>query len=298
MVQTNNQDRRPVALITGASRGVGRGIALALAKSGFDLVITGRTMVEGSATNPATGRILVGSLEQTAHNAREFGATVAMVEADILDLSDVVPSFHRCLDLGGGQIDLLVNNAIFVGPGNDVRFAESDPDDIIRRTNGNLIAPLLFTHAFLQHALRNPANPQTGVRATIFNITSDAGKRTPERMADNGGWSLMYAATKAGFHRMADMLAHEYGHEGILCLNINPGLVATERVLDSGADLAWISRAGVTPEVIGVAISHLVQDPLIENGTYVHAQQYLCEALGDEEYERLLSISTMNGQSL
>ncbi len=298
MVQTNNQDRRPVALITGASRGVGRGIALALAKSGFDLVITGRTMVEGSATNPATGRILVGSLEQTAHNAREFGATVAMVEADILDLSDVVPSFHRCLDLGGGQIDLLVNNAIFVGPGNDVRFAESDPDDIIRRTNGNLIAPLLFTHAFLQHALRNPANPQTGVRATIFNITSDAGKRTPERMADNGGWSLMYAATKAGFHRMADMLAHEYGHEGIRCLNINPGLVATERVLDSGADLVWISRAGVTPEVIGVAISHLVQDPLIENGTYVHAQQYLCEALGDEEYERLLSISTMNGQSL
>ena len=298
MVQTNSQDRRPVALITGASRGVGRGIALALAKSGFDLVITGRTMVEGSATNPATGRILVGSLEQTAHNAREFGATVAMVEADILDLSDVVPSFHRCLDLGGGQIDLLVNNAIFVGPGNDVRFAESDPDDIIRRTNGNLIAPLLFTHAFLQHALRNPANPQTGVRATIFNITSDAGKRTPERMADNGGWSLMYAATKAGFHRMADMLAHEYGHEGIRCLNINPGLVATERVLDSGADLAWISRAGVTPEVIGVAISHLVQDPLIENGTYVHAQQYLCEALGDEEYERLLSISTMNGQSL
>ena len=298
MVQTNNQDRRPVALITGASRGVGRGIALALAKSGFDLVITGRTMVEGSATNPATGRILVGSLEQTAHNAREFGATVAMVEADILDLSDVVPSFHRCLDLGGGQIDLLVNNAIFVGPGNDVRFAESDPDDIIRRTNGNLIAPLLFTHAFLQHALRNPANPQTGVRATIFNITSDAGKRTPERMADNGGWSLMYAATKAGFHRMADMLAHEYGHEGIRCLNINPGLVATERVLDSGADLEWISRAGVTPEVIGVAISHLVHDPLIENGTYVHAQQYLCEALGDEEYERLLSISTMNGQSL
>ena len=298
MVQTNSQDRRPVALITGASRGVGRGIALALAKSGFDLVITGRTMVEGSATNPATGRILVGSLEQTAHNAREFGATVAMVEADILDLSDVVPSFHRCLDLGGGQIDLLVNNAIFVGPGNDVRFADSDPDDIIRRTNGNLIAPLLFTHAFLQHALRNPANPQTGVRATIFNITSDAGKRTPERMADNGGWSLMYAATKAGFHRMADMLAHEYGHEGIRCLNINPGLVATERVLDSGADLEWISRAGVTPEVIGVAISHLVHDPLIENGTYVHAQQYLCEALGDEEYERLLSISTMNGQSL
>ena len=106
----------------------------------------------------------------------------------------------------------------------------------------------------------------------------------------------MYAATKAGFHRMADMLAHEYGHEGIRCLNINPGLVATERVLDSGANLEWIARAGVSPQVIGQAVSRLLHDPLIGNGAYVHAQEYLREALGDLEYERLLSISTMNGQ--
>ena len=69
-------------------------------------------------------------------------------------------------------------------------------------------------------------------------------------------------------------------------------------MLDSGANLEWIARAGVAPEVIGVAISHLLHDPLIGNGAYVHAQQYLCEALGDEEYERLLSISTTNGQQL
>jgi NAD(P)-dependent dehydrogenase (short-subunit alcohol dehydrogenase family) len=297
MVHTKNSNR-PVALITGASRGIGRGIALSLAQSGYDLIITGRTVAEGSAINPATGRPLVGSLEETAQQARTYGSSVGIVVADVLDLNDVIPSFHRCLETSQGRIDLLVNNAIYVGPGNDVRFADTDPDDIVRRSNGNLIAPLLLTQAFLQHALAHPVNPTTSLRATILNITSDAGKRTPERMAGNGGWSLMYAATKAGFHRIADMLAHEYGHEGIRCLNINPGLVATERVLDSGADLAWISRAGVTPEVIGVAISHLVQDPLIENGTYVHAQQYLCEALGDEEYERLLSISTMNGQSL
>jgi len=298
MVHTNNQKRRPVALITGASRGIGRGIALSLAQSGFDLVITGRTLIEGSATNPATGRTLAGSLEQTALHAREFGAAVHMVAADILDIDDVVPSFHRCLQLTDGRIDLLVNNAVYVGPGNDVRFADSDVDDIIRRANGNFIAPLLFTHAFLQHALRIPADPNTALRATIFNMTSDAGKRTPERMAGNGGWSLMYAATKAGFHRMADMLAHEYGHEGIRCLNINPGLVATERVLETGANLEWIARAGVAPEIIGRAVVQLLNDPLIGNGAYVHAQEYLREALGDLEYERLLSISSMNGQPL
>ena len=298
MVHTKNTNRRPVAMVTGASRGIGRGISIALAKSGYDLVITGRTVVEGTAVNPATGRMLAGSLATTAAQASGHGAAVAIIEADILDLDDVEPSFKRCLTACNDHIDLLINNAVYVGPGNDVRFADTNPDDIVRRSNGNLVAPLLLTHAFLQHALSNPRHPETGWRATILNVTSDAGQRTPERTADDGGWSLMYAATKAGFHRMADMLALEYGNDGIRSLNINPGLVATERVLDSGANLEWIARNGVAPEVIGDAVARLAADPQVENGAYVHAQNYLREALGHQEFERLLSNSRMNGQPL
>ena len=298
MVHTKNTNRRPVAMVTGASRGIGRGISIALAKSGYDLVITGRTVVEGTAVNPATGRMLAGSLATTAAQASGHGAAVAIIEADILDLDDVEPSFKRCLTACNDHIDLLINNAVYVGPGNDVRFADTNPDDIVRRSNGNLVAPLLLTHAFLQHALSNPRHPETGWRATILNVTSDAGQRTPERTADDGGWSLMYAATKAGFHRMADMLALEYGNDGIRSLNINPGLVATERVLDSGANLEWIARNGVAPEVIGDAVARLAADPQVENGAYVHAQKYLREALGHQEFERLLSNSRMNGQPL
>jgi NAD(P)-dependent dehydrogenase (short-subunit alcohol dehydrogenase family) len=285
-------------MVTGASRGIGRGISIALAKSGYDLVITGRTVLEGTAVNPATGRMLSGSLATTAAQASGHGAAVAIIEADILDLDDVEPSFKRCLTACNNHIDLLINNAVYVGPGNDIRFADTNPDDIVRRSNGNLVAPLLLTHAFLQHALSNPRHPETGWRATILNVTSDAGQRTPERTADDGGWSLMYAATKAGFHRMADMLALEYGNDGIRSLNINPGLVATERVLDSGANLEWIARNGVAPEVIGDAVARLAADPQVENGAYVHAQKYLREALGHQEFERLLSISRMNGQPL
>ena len=298
MVHTKNTNRRPVAMVTGASRGIGRGISIALAKSGYDLVITGRTVVEGTVVNPATGRMLAGSLATTAAQASGHGAAVAIIEADILDLDDVEPSFKRCLTACNDHIDLLINNAVYVGPGNDVRFADTNPDDIVRRSNGNLVAPLLLTHAFLQHALSNPRHPETGWRATILNVTSDAGQRTPERTADDGGWSLMYAATKAGFHRMTDMLALEYGNDGIRSLNINPGLVATERVLDSGANLEWIARNGVAPEVIGDAVARLAADPQVENGAYVHAQKYLREALGHQEFERLLSISRMNGQPL
>ena len=298
MVHTKNTNRRPVAMVTGASRGIGRGISIALAKSGYDLVITGRTVVEGTAVNPATGRMLSGSLATTAAQASGHGAAVAIVEADILNLDDVEPSFKRCLTACNDHIDLLINNAVYVGPGNDIRFADTNPDDIVRRSNGNLVAPLLLTHAFLQHALSNPRHPETGWRATILNVTSDAGQHTPERTADDGGWSLMYAATKAGFHRMADMLALEYGNDGIRSLNINPGLVATERVLDSGANLEWIARNGVAPEVIGDAVARLAADPQVENGAYVHAQKYLREALGHQEFERLLSTSRMNGKSL
>ena len=298
MVHTKNSNRRPVAMVTGASRGIGRGISIALAKSGYDLVITGRTVVEGTAVNPATGRMLSGSLATTAAQASGHGAAVAIIEADILNLDDVEPSFKRCLTACNDHIDLLINNAVYVGPGNDIRFADTNPDDIVRRSNGNLVAPLLLTHAFLQHALSNPRHPETGWRATILNVTSDAGQHTPERTADDGGWSLMYAATKAGFHRMADMLALEYGNDGIRSLNINPGLVATERVLDSGANLEWIARNGVAPEVIGDAVARLAADPQVENGAYVHAQKYLREALGHQEFERLLSTSRMNGKSL
>ena len=280
---------RPVALITGASRGVGRGIALALASAGYDLVITGRTTVEGSAVNPGTGNSLSGSLGSTAAEAEARGATCATVVADILDLDDVAASFDRCRRAAGRDISLLVNNAVYVGPGNDVLFDQSDPADIRKRVDGNLTSPMLLTHAFLQVALEYEPDPHTGVRATVLNVTSDAGRRTPGRVAGKGGWSLMYAATKGGFHRMADMLALEYGSHGLRALNVNPGLVATERVLDFGPSMSWISDNGVHPLVVGDACARMLVDPLVGNGAYVHAQEYLREVLGDDEYETFTS---------
>lgn len=276
---------RPVALITGASRGVGRGIALALASAGYDLVITGRTVTEGTAVNPGTGHVLPGSLATTAAEAVACGAACAMVPADILDLDDVADSYTRCLAAAGRDISLLVNNAVYVGPGNEVLFHLGDPADIRRRVEGNLTSPMLLTHAFLQDVLRRDPDPHTGHRATILNVTSDAGRRTPDRVAGKGGWSLMYAATKGGFHRMADMLALEYGDLGIRALNVNPGLVATERVLDFGPAMSWISDNGVHPLVVGDACVRMIVDPLVGNGAYVHAQDYLRERLGDDGYE-------------
>jgi NAD(P)-dependent dehydrogenase (short-subunit alcohol dehydrogenase family) len=287
--ESDDRFPRPVALVTGASRGVGRGIALALASAGYDLVITGRTVAEGTAVNPGTGRTISGSLATTQSEARRRGAECVTVVADVLDLDDVADSLARCRDAIGREIRLLVNNAVYVGPGNDVLFHESDPADIRRRVDGNLTSPLLLTHAFLPVALAQAPDPRTGLRATVLNITSDAGRRTPGRVAGRGGWSLMYAATKAGFHRMADMLALEYGERGLRALNVNPGLVATERVLDFGPDMAWIADHGVHPLVVGEACVRMLVDPVVRNGAYVHAQDYLREIMGDLAYDDLVA---------
>lgn len=271
-----NQNRRPVALVTGASRGVGKAIAIALADHGYDLVITGRTMEEGSAVNPANGQPLPGSLRTTADEIASRGARCFPVRADILDLDDVPASFDRCLTAAGGHIDLLVNNAIYVGPGNDSLLADTEPDDIVRRVTGNLTAPLLITRAFIRHWLAHRQSDGPS-RVTIVNITSDAGRRTPPVPADEGGWSTVYAATKAGFHRLADMLALEYGDRGLHVINVNPGLVATERVIGSGVHLKWIADRGVDPSVIGDAVARITHDEIIPNGSYLHAQEYLAE---------------------
>lgn len=288
-----NPQPRPIALVTGASRGVGKAIAISLAAHGYDLVITGRTIEEGSATNPTNGSPLPGSLRTTADIIAASGARCFPVRADVLDLDDVPDSFERCLAAAGGHIDVLVNNAIYVGPGNDALFAATDPEDIVRRVTGNLLAPMLFTQSFIRHWLDTNALPEPAehhalqstphaapkVRtATIINITSDAGQRTPPVPADRGGWSTVYAASKAGFHRMADMLALEYGDRGLHILNVNPGLVATERVIGSGLHLKWIADHGVEPAVIGDAVARIVHDTIIPNGSYLHAQEYIADA--------------------
>jgi NAD(P)-dependent dehydrogenase (short-subunit alcohol dehydrogenase family) len=267
--------RTPTALVTGASRGVGKGIAIALAAAGYDLVITARTVSEGSARSPETGEVLEGSLEATASAVEAHGRRCTMVPMDLLDLEALPGVVDTAFDAAGGRLDLVVNNAIYAGPGNDRRFAEVDVDVILARVTGNLTAQLLITRHALQRMLALDVDPASGSRGTFLNITSAAGQHTPRQVAGEGGWSLVYAATKAGFHRIADMLALEYGDQGIKALNLNPGFVATERVLAAGQALEFVAKHGITPAQVGAAAVRILADPSIANGAYLHATDHL-----------------------
>lgn len=258
--------RRPTALVTGASRGIGKGIAVALASAGYDVAITARTMNEGdaSAIAPETGNMLPGSLATTAAAIAQAGGRAISIRLDLLELDTLADAVDDAIAQLGGHLDVLVNNAIYVGAGNDCLFADCDPQNIVDRVTGNITAQLLITRSVLHHMLGDAGG-------TVVGITSGAGQVTPHAPVGEGGWPLLYAVTKAGFHRIADMLAVEYAERGIRAFNVNPGYVATERVLAAGTQLDFVAKHGVTPEVVGAAVAHLIDDPSVVNGSYVQA---------------------------
>jgi NAD(P)-dependent dehydrogenase (short-subunit alcohol dehydrogenase family) len=264
----------PTALVTGASRGIGRAIALALADAGFDVAITARTVREGDCTafEPIGGTRLPGSLESTASEIERSGQRAVLIPLDLLDLDALAGAVDASV-AGLGHLDVLVNNAIYVGPGGQRRFLETEPGELARRVVGNVTAPLLLT----QRAVTHMVGRGTGL---VLDISSDAGQRTPQHPVGEGGWALSYAVTKAGFHRMADMLALECGHAGVRAFNLNPGFVATERVLAS-EELAFVAGRGIAPEVVGRVVAWFVTtgQHRFGNGSYLHVRE-LANQLG------------------
>jgi len=264
----------PTALVTGASRGIGRAIAIGLAGAGFDVAITARTVHDGDPTafEPDTGAPLPGSLASTATAIESRSRRVVPIRLDLLDLDALAPAVDAAI-AGLGHLDLLVNNAIYVGPAAHRRFLDTEPDDLARRVHCNVTAQLLITQRAVAHMVGRG-------EGLVVDITSAAGQLTPHRPVGEGGWPLAYAVTKAGFHRIADMLALEYGDAGVRAFNLNPGFVATERVRAADA-LAFVADRGVAPEVVGRVVAWFVTtgQHRSENGSY-HQVADLARELG------------------
>ena len=273
MSDSTNADR-PTALVTGASRGIGRAIALALANAGFDVAITARTVHDGDATafEPDTGVALPGSLDATAAAIRASGRRVVPIRLDLLELDALALSVETAIE-GLGHLDVLVNNAIYVGPGGQCRFLETDPNELVRRVVGNVTAQLLLTQRAVAHMVGRGAG-------LVLDISSGAGQLTPRHPVGEGGWTLSYAVTKAGFHRIADMVALECGDSGVRAFNLNPGFVATERVRALEA-LAFVAERAIPSEVVGRVVAWFATTGhhRFENGTY-HQVPELARELG------------------
>jgi NAD(P)-dependent dehydrogenase (short-subunit alcohol dehydrogenase family) len=183
-----------VALVTGASSGLGRATALALAHAGADVVLLARSADD---------------LQQVVTELTASGSRVLAFPADVAHEDDVVNAVRRTIETFG-HIDILVNAAGIDVPGPIVQLATSDWDYVL---DVNLRAPYLLAKAVF------PSMSQAR-RGTIINISSVAGKR---------GWAnaSAYCAAKFGLTGFTQALAAEGKAYGIRACVIYPGGMAT-----------------------------------------------------------------------
>ena len=263
--------------MTGATRGIGRATALALAASGWDVAVTGRTERRGEGrddSDTGAGRTLPGSLEETGEGIRSEGTRSLELVADLHDRAALEGAVDRVIAEWGG-IDLLVNNAVDTAPGSMVPIIDLSVAQLEAKLAANAVAPFVLIQAVLPGMLERGGG-------TVVDVTSHTATADPPGPVGQGGWGVAYAASKAAAHRFAPLLAVELGDRGIRAYNVDPGYVETERQVVNAEALGLVGHyQGAPPTVPAAAIAWLVDHPdAFENGQTIRAQKLaLVEAL-------------------
>ena len=188
--------RGAVAVVTGASAGIGRATAWALAAEGAEVVLAARRMER---------------LRELAKAIEKQGGTALPVQCDIGELSSI-EALVAAVEKAHGRVDVLVNNAGLSGGG---RFDAVAVDKIIETTRVNYLGVVLCTKLFLPMMLEQGSGH-------IVNVASLAG-----RYATPG--ASVYTATKHAVVAFSEALYYELKPKGIVVTSVNPGFVETEQ---------------------------------------------------------------------
>ncbi|MCP5058718.1 MAG: SDR family oxidoreductase [bacterium] len=275
-----SETSRRVAFVTGASRGIGKVTAQTLAARGYSVVLTARTLKAGeqfeysNVAKLSEVKAMPGSLEATEQAIRTAGGEALSIRMDLLDRDSVYAAVKQA-EAAWGPIDLLVNNAIYQGPGTMDTVLDLRVEDLEHLLLGNAVNQLALVQAVL------PSMLERG-KGCIVNMVSQAAMMDPPRPTGQGGWGYGYAGSKAAFLRLAGVLATEHAGRGVRFVNVEPGLVLTETMEARGMTEQFAKQwGGAPPEVPAAVIAWLADDPEAEawQGQTVHAQE-LCKTQG------------------
>jgi 3-oxoacyl-[acyl-carrier protein] reductase len=229
-----SQKPRPdnaTALVTGASKGIGAAVAIALAEDGWNVGVGYRSDKEGA--------------EKTVKAIEEAGGKAIAVEGDVADANGVADELFSKLEDELGPVLALVNNA---GITADSLAIQMDDDEWDRVINTNLTAAFRMT----RRAMRPMLKARFG---RIINVASVVGPRANAGQAN-------YAAAKAGLIGMTKTVATEVAKRGVTVNAVAPGFIATdmtEDLPDAILDAVPAKRVG-TPEEVAAAVRFLASD--------------------------------------
>jgi len=229
-----SQKPRPdnaTALVTGASKGIGAAVAIALAEDGWNVGVGYRSDKEGA--------------DRTVKAIEDAGGRALAVEGDVADANGVADELISKLEQEFGPVLALVNNA---GITADSLAIQMDDDDWDRVINTNLTAAFRMT----RRAMRPMLKARFG---RVINVASVVGPRANAGQAN-------YAAAKAGLIGMTKTVATEVAKRGVTVNAVAPGFIATEMtedLPDAILDVVPAKRVG-TPEEVAAAVRFLASD--------------------------------------
>ena len=244
-----------VAIITGSSRGVGKNMAVELAKEGCHIVVAARTEQE---TDPK----LPGTISSTAEELRSLGVRALAVRTDVTDEESVTAMVRAALE-EFGRIDILINNAGIMFPGRLWEIPLKRWDLVMRV---NVRGPVLCCQAVLPHMIERG----DGVVINISSIAADQA----------GALGISYSVTKQALRKLSEGLAEEVKEHQIRVFSLSPeGLVITPGTMYHRLDVQVPSGPYVEgPEAMGQAVVFLCGDeakPL--SGQHFYSRRLLRE---------------------
>jgi NAD(P)-dependent dehydrogenase (short-subunit alcohol dehydrogenase family) len=240
-----------VAFITGASRGIGAESAVALARAGFRVAITARTLSDGESHDHVGSKaVLPGSLNATATAVQAVGGEALCLRGDILEPQTMIAAAEATLQ-HFGRIDLLFNNAVYQGTGNVEPLLDITPGQLQAIYQGNVLTPLALVQTLLPAMLAQGSG-------TVLNMVSHSAFTDPPAAAAQGGWGFAYPSSKAALSRMAASIRAEHPESGLRVFNLEPGLVMTDVMRLAGIDDAVMARfKPCTPAAIAAVVCWL-----------------------------------------
>ncbi len=236
-----------VAVVTGASRGIGRAVAVELAALGAAVVVTGRS---GSPRAD-----IAGTLDETVAVIERAGGRALRVEADLLvaaDLDRLVDQTHDVL----GPVGILVNNAAYIGDAVFESLWDMSEDSWQAMIELNVNVPWLLTKRFAPEMCQ-------GGGGLIFNVVSSASHPpgdAPMPLPGAGGLGAAYPTSKAALSQLTAYVGNELRAVGVSMVGIDPGFARSEsaEILAGrlGIDPAWAQPVEVAARAIGfIAVS-------------------------------------------
>jgi 3-oxoacyl-[acyl-carrier protein] reductase len=224
---------RRVAVVTGASRGIGRAIAMRLAKEARHVVLISRSE---------------GPLNEVKTTIEQQGGSASLLAVDVADSKALGAAIEKIAE-EHGRLDILVNNAGITRDGLVLRMSDDDWNAVIQT---NLTSAFVTIRAAARSMMKNRFG-------RIVNIGSTSG------LVGNAGQSN-YAAAKSGLLGLSKTIARELGGKGITCNVVAPGFIQTDmtenlpqQVKDGVTAMIAVKRLGIS-EDIAAAVAYLTSD--------------------------------------